>query len=147
LPALLLPTPVDVWRAAIEERDTLFAATLYTAAEILAATVVSVIGGFVTAVALYLLPAVRRAFFPYVLATQVVPKVALAPILVAWIGIGAPMRLALAFLIAYFPMVINTLNGLVVTERAMIAYAQSLAASEWQTLVKVRLPSALPAVM
>jgi NitT/TauT family transport system permease protein len=60
----------------------------------------------------------------------VVPKVALAPILVAWFGIGMQSRLILAFLIAYFPMVINTLAGLLGTSESMVRYIQSLAASE-----------------
>ena len=79
--------------------------------------------------------------------TQVVPKVALAPILIAWFGIGMQSRLILAFLIAYFPMVINTLTGILGTADASLRYARSLAASELQVLLKVRLPAALPAIM
>lgn len=147
IPTLLLPGPVQVWSAAVESSDALIAAGWSTLSEIVLATLIAIVGGFVTAVFLSLLPGVRRAIFPYILMTQVVPKVALAPILVAWFGIGMQSRLILAFLIAYFPMVINTLSGLLGTSEAMVRYIQSLAASEWQALVKVRLPAALPSIM
>jgi NitT/TauT family transport system permease protein len=62
----------------------------------------------------------RRTIFPYILATQVIPKVALAPILIAWFGIGMQSRLILAFLISYFPMVINTLAGILGTGSALL---------------------------
>jgi NitT/TauT family transport system permease protein len=77
----------------------------------------------------------------------VVPKVALAPILIAWFGIGMQSRLVLAFLISYFPMVINTLAGILGTGEALLRYGRSLVASDWQILVKVRLPAAAPAIL
>jgi NitT/TauT family transport system permease protein len=147
VPTLLLPSPVKVWNAAIESGDDLIKASWSTLSEIVLATLIAVVGGFFTAVLLSLMPRVRRAIFPYILMTQVVPKVALAPILIAWFGIGMQSRLVLAFLIAYFPMVINTLTGLLGTSESMVRYVQSLAGSEWQTLVKVRLPAALPSIM
>lgn len=147
IPSVLLPGPVKVWNAAVANRELLLGAGWATLSEILLASVIAIAGGFVTAVALGIWPSARRAIFPYILMTQVVPKVALAPILVAWFGTGMQSRLILAFLIAYFPMLINTLSGLLGTSEAMVRYAQSLAASEWQALLKVRLPSALPSIM
>lgn len=147
VPAILLPGPALVWGAAVESSDVLLAAASSTLSEMLLATAIAIAGGFVTAVVLSVLPPVRRAVFPYILMTQVVPKVALAPILVAWFGTGMQSRLILAFLIAYFPMVLNTLTGLLGTSDAMVRYIQSLAASELQALIKVRLPAALPSIM
>jgi NitT/TauT family transport system permease protein len=73
--------------------------------------------------------------------------VALAPILVAWFGIGLQSRVVLAVLIAYFPMVINTMTGILGTREANLRYARSLVISEWQVLTKVRLPEALPSII
>lgn len=146
-PALLLPRPIQVWDSAIANGGALFAASWSTMSEILLASLIAVSGGFLTAVVLSAIPFFRRAVFPYILMTQVVPKVALAPILIAWFGTGMQSRLVLAFLIAYFPMVINTLTGLLGTSEAMVRYSQSLAASEWQVMLKVRLPAALPSIM
>jgi NitT/TauT family transport system permease protein len=147
IPPLLLPGPITVLQSVITEREILLHATAYTLMEILLATSIAVIAGFATAVLMAVLPAVRRMVFPYILITQVVPKVALAPILVAWFGIGLQSRLVLAFLIAYFPMVLNTLAGILGTPDASLQYARSLAASELQVLLKVRLPTALPTIM
>jgi NitT/TauT family transport system permease protein len=144
---VLLPGPVRVWDTAIANSDALLAAGWSTLSEILIATAVATVSGFASAMALSVLPTLRRATFPYMLMTQVVPKVALAPLLFAWFGIGLQSRLLLAVLIAYFPMVINTLDALLNTDRAMLAYSSSLLASKWQTLVKVRLPASLPATI
>lgn len=147
IPPLLLPGPGDVLAAAIGESATLLAAIWDTLVEILLAALIAVAAGFATAVMISMSAAARRIVFPYILATQVMPKVALAPILIAWFGTGMQSRLILAFLIAYFPMAINTLSGLAGTNEPMLQYAQSLAASKWQVLLKVRLPSALPAII
>jgi NitT/TauT family transport system permease protein len=144
---ILLPGPVRVWDAAVANADTLLAASWSTLSQIVVAAVVAVLVGYGTAVALSFLPLLRRATFPYLLMTQVVPKVALAPLLIAWFGIGSQSRLLLAFLIAYFPMVINTLGALLHTDKGMVDYARSLVASDWQILFKVRMPAALPATM
>jgi NitT/TauT family transport system permease protein len=147
VPPILLPGPIAVLRSIIAEHEILMEAAAYTLSEILLATVIAVVAGFVTALVISISPLIRRTVFPYILMTQVVPKVALAPILIAWFGIGMQSRLVLAFLIAYFPMVINTLTGILGTSEQSVRYARSLAASEWQVLVKVRLPGALPAIV
>ncbi len=144
---LILPGPGDVLAAALHERARLLAAAGATLSEIVLAAVIAIAAGFVTAAAMSMSATARRVIFPYVLVTQVVPKVALAPILVAWFGIGMNSRLILAVLIAFFPMVINTLAGLVGTGEPLVRYARSLAASEWQILRQVRLPAALPSIV
>jgi NitT/TauT family transport system permease protein len=147
IPPILLPGPIAVLDAALKEHDVLLQAAASTVTEIVSATVIAVAAGFVTAILIGISPATRRVIFPYILMTQVVPKVALAPILIAWFGIGIQSRLILAFLIAYFPMVINTLAGILGTSDASLRYARSLGASDWQVLVKVRLPAGLPSIM
>ena len=147
VPSLLLPSPMAVLRTIIEERQVLLEAAASTLSEILLAIAIAVGAGFATGIMIGMSPLIRKTVFPYILATQVVPKVALAPILIAWFGIGMESRIVLAFLIAYFPMVINTLTGVLGTADAALRYARSLAASEWQILVKVRLPAAIPAIV
>jgi ABC-type nitrate/sulfonate/bicarbonate transport system permease component len=144
---VLLPGPIGVVEAASAHADELLVATWSTMSEILIAAAAATIVGYLAAMALSVLPALRRMTFPYMLVTQVIPKVALAPLLLAWFGVGAQSRLLLAFLIAFFPMVINTLDAVLHTEPDMVKYARSLVASEWQVLLKVRLPAALPATM
>ncbi|HZT52409.1 MAG TPA: ABC transporter permease [Stellaceae bacterium] len=147
LPPLILPGPGDVLAAMRDDAAALLAGAWATLSEIVIASLLAIAAGFATALAMSMSATARRVIFPYMLMTQVMPKVALAPILVAWFGTGFEARLVLAFLIAYFPMVINTMTGLVATGEPMVRYAQSLAASEWQLLFKVRLPAAMPAIM
>ena len=144
---LLLPGPMEVILVSIDEARSLRNAAWSTFSEIVLAAVIAIAGGFLTAVLLSLVPFVRRAIFPYILMTQVVPKVAIAPILIVWFGTGMTSRLILAFLIAYFPMVVNTLTGLLSVSQPMLRYAQSLTASEWQVFTKVRLPVAVPMIL
>jgi NitT/TauT family transport system permease protein len=87
-----------------------------------------------------------EALYPVVVVLQVVPKEALAPLLVLWFGAGMLSRTILAFLIAFFPMVINTILGVRALHPSMRHYANSLSCSPWQFFAKVELPSALPAV-
>jgi len=147
VPAIVLPGPKVVFNTIVSQRDVLLEAAASTLLEILLATAIAVIAGFVTAFVISISPLTRRMVFPYILATQVVPKVALAPILIAWFGIGTQSRLILAFLIAYFPMVINSLAGLLSTSSSRLMYARSLLTSDLQMLLKVQLPSALPSIM
>ncbi len=145
--ALLLPGPMEIIRVTIDESRSLSIAAWSTFSEIVLAAVIAIVGGFLTAVLLSLVPFVRRAIFPYILMTQVVPKVAIAPILIVWFGTGMTSRLVLACLIAYFPMIVNTLTGLLSVGQPMLRYAQSLTASEWQVFTKVRLPVAVPMII
>ena len=73
-----------------------------------------------------------------------IPKIALAPLFIVWLGIGSESRLAFSVFIAFFPIVIATLAGLDNVDRELIRLCRALRASEWQTFVHVRLPHAIP---
>ncbi|MFQ5913696.1 MAG: ABC transporter permease [Nitrospinota bacterium] len=147
IPPILLPGPGEVYEIAVSESSLLLPAAWTTLSEILLAACLAIVGGVLTGGLIFFSPLVRRGLFPYILMTQVVPKVALAPVLIIWFGVGLTSRLVLAFLIAYFPMVINTVTGLMTASNSMLLYARSLAASDWQVFAKVRLPHALPAIV
>lgn len=85
-----------------------------------------------------------RTIYPVLVISQVVPKVAVAPLLVVWMGFGLTPKILLAFLVAFFPIVVNTATGLGSIEPKMIDLARSMGASTWQTFVHFRLPSSLP---
>lgn len=87
---------------------------------------------------------VERAVYPYVVAFQTVPKVALAPIIVAWLGFGMSSKALVAGLLALFPVLVNTITGLKATDADRIDLMRSLQASHWQLTRYVRLPTALP---
>lgn len=89
---------------------------------------------------------IERALFPIMVASQTVPKVAIAPIFVLWLGYGILPKMLISFLVAFFPVVISTVVGLRSTEEEMVHLARSMGAGPLQTFMRFRLPRALPTV-
>lgn len=103
-------------------------------------------GGFVIAVLLATFRSVERAAMPVLVGLNAVPKVGLAPLLVVWLGFEIEPKVVLVILICFFPMVVATMSGLASTPAELGELAASLAASRWQTYLKVRVPWALPQI-
>jgi NitT/TauT family transport system permease protein/putative hydroxymethylpyrimidine transport system permease protein len=101
-------------------------------------------GGVTFAVALHLSPTLRRAFYPLLIASQTVPIVVIAPILVVWLGFGIGPKLVIIALICFFPITVNTLDGLGSVDLDLVKMVRTLDASRWQTLRRVEAPTALP---
>jgi NitT/TauT family transport system permease protein len=87
---------------------------------------------------------VRQAFYPNIVFFQLIPKVAVAPLFVVWLGFGSPSRLAFAVFMAFFPVAVATAAGLVNTKLDAVRLCRSLTASQWQIFTAVRLPFAIP---
>jgi len=117
-------------------------------------TLVEIVGGFVLAVGIGIPLAVAITYsriveaviHPLLVAAQTIPKVALAPILVVWLGFGLAPKLLVAFLIAFFPVVISTIVGLRSTQPEMLHLVRSMGASAWQKFWMIRFPAALPSI-
>jgi NitT/TauT family transport system permease protein len=107
----------------------------------------SVVIGLVTAVLIVYSPAFDRAVFPLVLFAQVVPKIAIAPLLIVWFGTEMKPKVILAVLIAFFPVVISGVAGLRSTDPELLDLSATMGASRWQTFRKIRFPNALPHLM
>ncbi|WP_237173536.1 ABC transporter permease [Paracandidimonas lactea] len=90
---------------------------------------------------------VQAVLMPYILASQVVPKLALAPLLTLWLGFGTLPMVVITALVCFFPLLENTLTGLGQTDQARLELFRMLGASRWQTLWRLRLPMAMPGVM
>ncbi len=89
-------------------------------------------------------PLVERALFPILIGSQAVPVFALAPLLVLWFGYGVPSKVIMASLIVFFPLVVNTRDGLRAADPDLVALLRSMGASDWQIFRKVRVFAALP---
>jgi NitT/TauT family transport system permease protein len=89
-------------------------------------------------------PLFLRVLYPYIFAFQALPKIALAPLLVIWLGIGFSSRLALVVVVTFFPVLVNSISGLNSTKSERIELMRSLSATRWQTFRMVKFPSALP---
>ncbi len=103
--------------------------------------------GFAAGVMLGEIEFLRRLLWPYVLASQVVPKLALGPIFIVWFGFGMTSTIVITALICFFPLLENTLTGLQSVPPDKRDLFRMLGASRWQTLLRLKIPSGLPVIM
>lgn len=146
LSEFVLPTPWQIAGRMVSDFPLLMANGYVTLFEVLAGFVCAIAGGVPTALAIFYSRAFERAVYPLLIALQTVPKIVLAPLLVLYMGYGWAPKIFLAFLIAYFPIVISTVVGLQTLEPGMVNLVRSMGASEAQTFWKIRLPAALPSI-
>lgn len=141
-----LPSPPDVVAAYLREPSYLLTELGRTLAVTTAGFAAAAAGGIALAVLLTTWRTVGHAVLPLLVALNAVPKVAVAPLLVVWLGFGAPPKIVLVVLISFFPIVLASAAGLTATPAELIDLSRSLDASRWQTYAKVRLPWALPQI-
>lgn len=103
--------------------------------------------GLTMGVLLGISPFIRQAISPFAIAVQALPKVVLAPLLIGWLGFGAESKIALAVIICFFPVWIDTMVGLALPSANEFKLMKSLKAKRWQVFTKLQLPSALPMIM
>ncbi len=146
IPTFLLPRPSLIGASFIEHAAILLHESWITGGEILLGYGLSIAVGVPLALAIFLSPTFARSIYPLLVSTQAMPKVAVAPLLIVWFGFGVLPKVLIAFLIAFFPIVINTAMGLAAIEREKILLARSMGMSAATTFFKIRLPDALPAI-
>jgi NitT/TauT family transport system permease protein len=103
--------------------------------------------GFGVGVLLAEVPALRRLVMPYVVVSQVVPKLALMPLFIVWFGFGLTSTVVIVALICFFPLMENTMTGLARVPPDRLELFRLLGATRWQTLWRLKLPTGLPAVL
>lgn len=143
-PAYLLPRPSAVIVALLASSAELGRATLQTALTASAGLLASALLGGLAAIALCSHPWIRRAFYPYAVFFQTVPIVAIAPMLVVWFGYGPRAVIASAFIVSVFPVIANTLSGLLSSDPALRDLFRIYHAGRLAALVKLQIPGALP---
>jgi NitT/TauT family transport system permease protein len=140
----ILPRPSQVAVALVAEAGQLIPAAVVTAEEIVLGFLLAVAIAVPLAVVLASSQWVERTLFPLVVSAQLIPKVALAPLLTVWLGLGMATKLTVAFLLSFFPILIDTMIGLKSVETGKILLARSMGAAAHDMFFKIRLPSALP---
>jgi NitT/TauT family transport system permease protein len=148
LSPLVLPTPYAVWQALVENtlNGSLPANTLTTLSEIILGFLLGSLLGIVLGVITSQSELMRAVLGPYILASQAMPKLALAPIMVVWLGFGIAPKVVITALICFFPLLENTIIGLTSTNPHQLELFRALSAKGWQTFLKLRVPSALPVI-
>jgi NitT/TauT family transport system permease protein len=144
IPDYLLPAPLDVVRRIARDWHVLARHAVFTLQAVLIGFCAGVLVGVPLAFAVVMSRSVERVMMPFLVMSQTIPKVAIAPILVVWLGFGIMPKIAVVFLITFFPIVVSTVVGLKSVESDMIDLVRSMGAQSWKIMLRVRGPSALP---
>jgi len=146
VPAVILPSPTEIATELWRGWPVLLYHALPTTLDSLMAFFTATALGVGLAVAITYSPLLRDMLYPNLVLFQLIPKIALAPLFVVWLGISSESRVAFAAFVSFFPIVISAALGFASTEATTLRLCRSLTASEWQSFVMVRFPFALPAI-
>jgi NitT/TauT family transport system permease protein len=144
--AYLLPGPGDVIAALSTHWRLLMTQSMVTIGEVLVGFLAAALVAISLAMLVVVSPVLERLIYPPMVATQSIPKIALAPLFIVWFGFGTMPKVAVAFLISFFPVVVDTIVGLRSIDPAMVQLARSMGAPPYRIFLRLRLPNALPSV-
>ena len=144
VPEAILPPPSAIFDQIVQHHRILLKHAIPTTLETLLAFGISIPLGVLLAAVMTWSPILDKAIYPNVILFQLIPKIALAPLFIVWLGIGLPSRVTFSIFISFFPILVATAAGLQSVPRDMLRLCRSVGASDWQVLINVRFPTALP---
>ena len=146
-PAYLMPGPIAIVRTLwfrLISNGLIVPHLLITLQEILIGYVIAIAAGVTLGTLISQIYIVEKMFKPYIIAFAAVPKIALAPLFIIWFGFGIASKVVIVVLVAFFPMLINTINGLNSADPMTIELFKSLGATKWQIFRMLKVPNAMP---
>jgi NitT/TauT family transport system permease protein/putative hydroxymethylpyrimidine transport system permease protein len=143
----ILPSPSEVATALWDDRGLLWDNLLVTAQEVALGILAAVVLGCACAVALHFSRSLRRATYPLLVASQAIPIVVVAPLLIVWLGFGLAPKVAIIALVCFFPIVVTTLDALGRVDRDTLKLLRTLDAGRWSAFRFAEAPAALPAAL
>lgn len=143
VPSFMLPSPQSVVRALYNEAPLLFQHAQISLTEAFIGLSLSIVTAVLLAIMMDESKFLKKTLYPVVILTQTVPAIAMAPLLVLWMGYGMAPKVALIFITCFFPMVVSTLSGLMSVDEDVIRLFNSMGASRLKILLWVKLPSAM----
>lgn len=144
VPGYIMPAPSSI---ALSLRNTAYLDNaLYTLGEAMSGFLLAAVCGIVLGGLIAQFPLAEKTLYPYLIAIQTTPKVAVAPLFIMWFGFGMTSKVIIAATIAFFPILVNVISGLRSTDPARLELMRSLRATRWQIFTMVRLPGALPMI-
>ena len=146
VPDYLWPAPSVIVRSMADDADVLRSATWVTLKEVLLGFAIAIVAGLLVGVILHVSPTIRRAVYPILIGSQSIPTVVLAPVLVLVMGFNIGPKLAIIALFTFFPIVVNTVDGLGAVDRDYVRMMLTLDASRWGIFRRVEFPAALPLI-
>lgn len=147
VPSFVLPPPLDIFDYLIGHLSLLIRHGTVTLREVGIAFLISLVGGVALAMLIARFRLLSDTLLPILVTTQVIPTIAVAPLLVIWLGFGDSPKIAVAVLISFFPILINTLAGLRDVDHDLLDLARSFSASRLKLLRRIQLPNAVPYVL
>jgi ABC-type nitrate/sulfonate/bicarbonate transport system permease component len=146
VPGYILPPPSRIATAFVHHFPLIWGHTVVTMAEIALGLLLGGAAGFLLAVGIVYVPVLEWALHPLIIASQMIPVFAIAPLLIVWLGYGLWPKVVVAGLIGFFPMTINGIDGLRSANAETVDLFRSLGASRWQIFARLRLPGSLPSL-
>jgi NitT/TauT family transport system permease protein len=144
VPRYILPAPTEIADRVVRSWAILWEHSLVTLTEVFVGFVLGVALGLGLAIPIAYSPVVRNTLYPLIVASQAVPKIAIAPLLVLWLGFDMWPKIVVTALMVFFPVTVTAAEGLISVDRNLLDLLRSVHASERQIFIKVRFPHALP---
>lgn len=144
VPSYMLPKPMDVFNVLIEEKDILFEHALITLQEAFWGLGIGIGLGFVIATIMDEWDFLYKAIYPIMVITQTIPTIAIAPLLVLWMGFGMEPKITLVVLTTFFPIAVGLLDGYKSVDKDEVNLLRSMGAGKFKIFKHVKLPNALP---
>ena len=146
IPAYLLPGPVEVFERLIEDRQSIFNHALTTMSVIAIGFGLTIVIAIPLGLFISLSKIGKQVVYPPVMLLQLVPKIAVAPLLLVWLGFGMSNKVLLTVLISFFPLVLASVSGFSMLDDRLLYLTRSMGATRWQTFWSLRVPAALPVI-
>lgn len=140
----LVPSPGSTWQVMVDQAGYLGRNTLTTTWETLAGFAFAAVAGIAAAVLMVWSSTIEKTLYPLLLFAQVIPKIAIAPLFVVWLGFGSSPKIVVAVLMAFFPIVISGVTGLRSVDPELLELVATMGASRRQAFRKIRFPASLP---
>ncbi|MFN2341499.1 MAG: ABC transporter permease [Halanaerobium sp.] len=146
LESWILPAPTAILRELIQTRALLLDHSLRTLYESIFGLTVSTAAGILVGTIIFNFRILERTLYPLMVISQTVPIVVLVPLLVIWFGFGLLPKILIVILACFFPIAVNTVDGLNTADQDKINLLKAMGASKWQIFIKLRIPTALPMI-
>jgi NitT/TauT family transport system permease protein len=146
IPSYLLPSPEGVFPRIIEDVGILTRNAYPTIFAIAAGFGLTIVSAIPIGLALALSDTSKRALYPLIVFIQLIPKIAVAPLLLVWFGFGLESKVLLVLLLTFFPLLLASMAGFSILDDRLLYLTRSMGATTWQTFRFLRLPSALPII-
>jgi len=144
VPEYILPLPSVFFARVFKDWNLLQVHFMVTANEVLLGFGIATITSIPLALVIALVPPIEKAFYPIIVFFQLIPKIAIAPLLIVWFGFGMFPKVFLTFLLCFFPTLVNSISGFKAIDPRILYITRSMGANRLQTFAFVRMPTALP---